>query len=69
MAHRSDPARIETARRAATVARLVSGGRSAAAAAALVAEWEAGLALTGHAPGRADWEGLERWLASRPKGA
>jgi hypothetical protein len=65
MSRRPDPARIETARRSATVARLVSGGRSAAMAAALVAEWEAARAAAGAAPGRADWEEFDRWLAAR----
>jgi len=65
MSRRPDPARIEAARRAATIARLISGGRSAAAAAALVAEWEAGLAGGARSPTRADWEGFDDWLASR----
>lgn len=65
MARRPDPARIETARRAATIARLISGGRSASAAAALVAEWETWLAGDGRAPARADWEGFDRWLKAR----
>jgi hypothetical protein len=65
MSRRADPTRIETARRAATIARLVSAGRSAAAAAALVAEWEGAQALTGRAPGRSDWEDFDRWLADR----
>jgi hypothetical protein len=40
MTRRSDPARIETARRAATIARLISDGHSAAVATGLVGEWE-----------------------------
>ena len=67
MPRRANPDRIEAARRAATVARLISGGRSAPAAAALVAEWEAGLAVDGRAPTRGDWEGFDRWLAVRAK--
>jgi hypothetical protein len=65
MTRRADPARIEAARRAATIARLVSGGRSSASAAALVAEWESAQARTGRPPGRSDWEGFDRWLADR----
>ena len=65
MTRRADPARIEAARRAATIARLVSGGRSVASAAALVAEWELVHARTGRAPDRSDWETFDRWLASR----
>jgi hypothetical protein len=65
MSRRSDPARIETARRAATIARLISGGRSASAAADLVGEWEAFQAGSGRAPGRSDWEGFDAWLAAR----
>lgn len=65
MARRPDPARIETARRAATIARLISGGRSATSAAALVSEWEAGLMAAGRAPARADWEGFDRWVGAR----
>ena len=65
MSRRADPARIETARRAATIARLVSGGRSAASAAALVEEWEAVQARAGRVPDRSDWEGFDRWLADQ----
>ena len=65
MARRSTPERIASARRAATVARLVSDGRTRADAAGLVAEWEAAL---GRPPTQGDWDdwaGLERWLAGR----
>jgi hypothetical protein len=68
MSRRPDPARIETARRSATIARLISGGRSAAVVAALVAEWEAGLAEHGRTPGRSDWEAFDAWLAARRGG-
>jgi hypothetical protein len=62
MARRSTPERIETARRAATIARLISSGRSAAESSALVAEWEAAL---GRSPGRDDWERFDLWLNGR----
>ena len=65
MTRRPDPARIEAARRAATIARLVSGGYPSDAAAALVAEWEAAITGEGRAPARADWEGFDRWLGVR----
>jgi hypothetical protein len=68
MSRRPDPARIETARRAATIARLISGGRSASAAAALVADWEAGVRVErGRSPDRSDWEGFDRWLVARDR--
>ena len=66
MPRRSDPARIATARRAATIARLISDGELPDRAAAWVARWE--LTVTGQ-PGRADWESFDRWLArERPFG-
>jgi hypothetical protein len=67
MSRRPDPIRIETARRAATIARLVSDGRSASAAAELVAEWEAVHARSAQQLGRADWEDFDRWLAARAR--
>jgi hypothetical protein len=68
MSRRVDPVRIETARRAATIARLVSGGRSADAAAAIVAEWEAAHAGGSETSRRATWEQLDRWLEERRSG-
>jgi hypothetical protein len=65
MTRRSDPARIETARRAATIARLISDGHSAAVATGLVGEWEVVQAASGRVPGRSDWEGFDAWLAGR----
>jgi hypothetical protein len=66
MSRRSDPARIETARRAAAIARLVSAGELPARAAAWVARWES--TIDGR-PSRADWETLDAWLAGqRPAG-
>jgi hypothetical protein len=62
MARRSTPERIETARRAATIARLISSGRPSAESAALVAEWEAAL---GRPPQRDDWEAFDHWLTGR----
>ena len=66
MARRSSPIRIDAARRAAAVARLVSAGELPDRAEALVARWEA--TIDG-ALGRADWERLDAWLdreRSRP---
>jgi hypothetical protein len=60
MARRSDPVRIETARRAATIARLISAGEPSDRAAAWVARWESTLDRPG---GRADWESFDAWLA------
>ena len=68
MTRRADPVRIETARRAATIARLVSGGRSAQVAADLVAEWEAQHGAAGRALDRAGWERFDAWLADRRSG-
>jgi hypothetical protein len=68
MTRRSDPVRIETARRAATIARLVSGGRSAQAAADLVAEWEAQREAAGRPLDRVGWERFDAWLAVRRSG-
>jgi hypothetical protein len=65
MPRRADPIRIAAARRAATVARLVSDGRSPDAAAELVAGWEADAARSGRVLDRADWEGFDAWLADR----
>jgi hypothetical protein len=65
MARRPDPIRIETARRAATIARLISDGRAPTTAVALVAEWEADHARAGNLPGRADWDAFDRWLHRR----
>jgi hypothetical protein len=69
MTRRPDPVRIETARRAATIARLVSGGRSAQVAADLVAEWEAQRAAASRPADRAGWERFDAWLAERRSGS
>jgi hypothetical protein len=68
MSRRGDPVRIETARREATIARLVSAGRSPSAAAGLVGEWEAIHAASGRVLDRSDWERFDAWLASRRSG-
>ena len=68
MTRRSDPLRIETARRAATIARLVSSGRSAQAAAELVAEWEAQRGAAGRPLDLVGWEAFDAWLAERRSG-
>jgi hypothetical protein len=65
MAHRPDPTRIAAARRAATIAGLVSAGRSPEVAAEVVAEWETGPGRSGRALDRADWDGFDGWLAAR----
>ena len=65
MARRSDPVRIETARRAAAIARLVSAGWSTDGAMALVAEWEVLCRAAAGSPTRTDWESFEAWLRAR----
>ncbi len=69
MTRRGHPVRIENARREATIARLVSSGRSPAAAADLVGEWEAIHAASGRVPDRSDWERFDAWLAGRRSGS
>lgn len=59
MSRRADPARIDVARRSATIARLVSAGELPDRAAALVDRWEATIAGV---RGRADWESFDAWL-------
>lgn len=59
MSRRSDPIRIEVARRAAAIARLISDGEIPDRAAAWVARWEA--TITGPS-NRADWEAFDAWL-------
>ena len=59
MTRRPDPLRIDAARRAAAVARLVSAGELPDRATAWVARWEA--TIDG-ARERADWEAFEAWL-------
>jgi hypothetical protein len=63
MSRRADPIRIAAARRAATIARLVSDGRSLDAATGIVAHWEADAARSGRVLDRVDWEGFDAWLA------
>ncbi len=60
MTRRPDPDRIEAARRAAAVARLIGAGELPARAAAWVARWEA--TVDGVAD-RAAWESFDDWLA------
>jgi hypothetical protein len=62
MSRRPDPVRIQAARRAATIARLISAGELPDRATAWVARWEA--SLEGPAS-RADWEAVD---ASRSVG-
>jgi hypothetical protein len=65
MARRADPDRIIAARRAAAIARLISAGELPDRAAAWVARWET--TIDGP-PARADWDGLDAWLArERPR--
>ena len=59
MARHSDPARIETIRRAAATARLISAGELPDRAEAWVARRAATLAGLS---GRADWESFDAWL-------
>jgi hypothetical protein len=65
MARHPDPHRIDIARRAAALARLVSAGEPRDRAAAWIRRWEA--SRTGPR-GRADWEGFEEWLARERSG-
>jgi hypothetical protein len=60
MSRRADPARIEAARRAAAIARLISAGEPLDRAVAWVDRWTS--TLDGR-PGRAAWEALDVWLA------
>ena len=62
MARHADPVRINAARRAAAIARLISAGELPDRAEAVVARWES--TLPGP-PARADWEVLDSWLATR----
>jgi hypothetical protein len=64
MSRRSDPIRIEAARRAAAIARLISHGEIPDRAAAWVARWEATIAGPSD---RADWEGFDAWLRTERK--
>jgi hypothetical protein len=63
MNRRTDPLRIDTARREAAVARLIGEGHGADRARGLVANWLAGLS---HPPSRADWERFDAWVADQP---
>jgi hypothetical protein len=56
MTHRTDPLRIEAARRAAAIARLISAGELPDRAAAWIASFEASL---DHRPTREDWESVD----------
>lgn len=62
MARRSSPDRIDTARRAAAVARLRSEGHPPDAAEALVATFAA---EHGGRPDRAAWDRFDAWLLGR----
>ncbi|HEX2754594.1 MAG TPA: hypothetical protein VHM48_03985 [Candidatus Limnocylindrales bacterium] len=62
MFRRADPLRIQAARRAAAIARLISAGELPDRAAVAVARWEA--TIDGPAD-RTDWEAFEGWLAGR----
>jgi hypothetical protein len=65
VSRRADPTRIDAARRAAAIARLISAGELPDRAAAWVARWER--TIDGP-PARADWERLDGWLArERPR--
>ncbi|MDQ3127093.1 MAG: hypothetical protein M3Q66_01365 [Chloroflexota bacterium] len=59
MSRRADPARIDVARRSATIARLVGAGELPDRATALVDRWQA---TTLGARDRADWESFDAWL-------
>lgn len=60
VSRRADPKRIDAARRAAAIARLISAGELPDRAAAWVARWET--TIEGP-PAREDWERLDAWLA------
>ncbi len=65
MPRRAEPVRIDAARRAAAVARLVSAGELPDRAAAWVARWEATIAGPRD---RAAWEAFEAWLGRQRPG-
>jgi hypothetical protein len=62
MSRRSDPIRIETARRSAAIARLVGAGHPEARAEELV---EVFIAEHDDHPTRADWDRFDAWLVGR----
>jgi hypothetical protein len=65
MSHRSTPERLSTARRVATLARLISAGEQQARAEALIAAWETSTTDDGRPRDGAYWDDAWRWIASR----
>jgi hypothetical protein len=65
MARRSTPERLDVARRAATIERLVSDGMLRDAATAAVAAWEARTAQDGRARSSDDWDAAYREIAAK----
>jgi hypothetical protein len=65
MSRRSTPERIETARRAAALARLISDGELPERAEALLAAWDAQAEIESIPRGRAYWEAFDSWRGTR----
>lgn len=65
MSRRSTPERLNTARRAATLARLVSDGVLPDRAEAWLVRWERHAALDGRERHGAYWEAGWAWIATR----
>jgi hypothetical protein len=65
MSRRSTPERLSDARRAATLARLVSAGELPDRAEARIAAWEAWTAHDGRPRDGAYWDAAWRWITSR----
>lgn len=65
MSRRSTPARLEQARRSATLARLVSAGMLPDRAAAALAAWEARAAQDGQTIDADDWDAAFREIAGQ----
>jgi hypothetical protein len=64
MSRRSTPERLDTARRAAALARLVSAGMLTDRATAALAAWEARTAQDGRAVAVDDWEAAFQEIAA-----
>ena len=65
MSRRSDPTRIDEARRAATRSRLIGEGATEATAEAWIAAWEAQATRDGLQRGVSYWAAGWEWIAAR----
>lgn len=68
MCRRSTPEHLDTARRAAALARPISNGELPIRADAWLLRWERQAALDGRGRGSAYWEAGYRWVASQRNG-